>query len=326
MTYEYALSRQERDAVVATEAVAAHPECEITREYRSSALELRWLSRIATPAYDWSSVAESNATFAPSIWKGCTALLQDHSSVARWLSDTKEPESAAFASDVFSLHTHRNSCDHTAVDVPIEPLAALLRNPHALCIANNRNRTFDTTHVLHGSALASQRARPNAERHLYLLYDRSLFDDGALTDTDMLDARLPEVVRIWWWGTSGRFEKWARQPFGTLPNVTRYPMGPVFLEGVTSDDDPIGILKRNTRLHDFATLHVRLEDGARERALLHALENDPEAMALLDDVYYSAAKIGRDGGLVFKENRPLHEAYELFLRFRKAGVRMHGWV
>ncbi|KAK3243021.1 hypothetical protein CYMTET_39472 [Cymbomonas tetramitiformis] len=324
--HEYVVSRGEWKATIGERNPDTDSECKVSREYISSALEARWLARIAKPSYDWSSVLRSNAVFVPSAWTGCTALLQDRSSVTRWLNESRSPENATFGRDVFSIHTYRNSCDHTAIDVPIEPLAALLRNPHALCIANNRNRTFDTTHVLHGSALASSRRRPNAALHLYLMYDRPPFGSSFLLRNGVVDINNLAGARIWVWVRFGQFGKMLRETFGSVPGVAYYEMGALSRGDRANGGDPFRHLKQNSRSHDMVALHVRIEDDERERALLSALENDPEAIALVDDLYYGATESDRDGRLIFRGDRTLLEAYNLFFRFRKAGIRMHGWV
>lgn len=318
---EYAVSRSDvRRSSSKTSQVAASLECRTTREYRSSAMESRWLARARSPTYEWPSSEVPATVFAPSTWAGCTELLRERAHVITWLREVDNPRRALGSGHIFSVHKLRNSCRSEEVDVPIEPLVALLRHPHMPCVAASRDRGFDVAHVLHHGA--DDVAREATDTHLYMIHDRFARRGVSALQRIVSSFRGSRRAYVWRWENVAE-SSGSREDPRPLFNATYHDMGPL---DAGNRSDPISVMRRSARSRDRVLFYVRLEDEARERRLLDTLEKDRSAVALIDDAYYSATDVDARGKLRLRGNRTLLEAYDLLLRFRNAGVRMHAWI
>ena len=258
--------------------------------------------------------------------------------------------SGSNAEATWSIITYRDAAAGTEVNVKLEPLAGIMRDPRPVCTelsltpsSSDRgidSRDFNLLDAAFYASVASKLAAP-ALSASPLPMRALLFDLGA-TRWD------PELVTGFRW-TVESYERlgitfdaifaWEARPTATMAFFGPMPLRlasrthlfnvPVARPGSGGVADALAVLRETARPQDFVVFKLDIDADALEEEIALALLQDDALAACIDDFYFehhsdthgAMDNLGWGSGL----RRSLHESIQLFQAFRKRGIRAHSW-
>jgi len=249
-------------------------------------------------------------------------------SIATWVSQSgiKNPHQELNES-VFSTFLFKNECTAETFKSYIEPLAGISRHP-LFCtegsnyIVNKGYLTVDCNNY------------PKGARAFY-------FDLGASS---------------WTQGGGGASQQWVDHVYRSCGvKFTGYymweasPMNPgdIFKEipddvmpyyhwynipaftGKGAKDNPLTLLRILTRPEDYVVVKIDIDNTLVEYEFVAQILADPELLNLVDDFFWEHHVNVQEmypWWTTQYDKQTLKDTYELFRKFRNAGVRAHSWV
>ena len=260
---------------------------------------------------------------------------------------------------VFSMFIYQRTCPNPAENMvfiePIEPLNGFLRDHRALCpgmmqempqLLKPKTGIMDRRFLLISSKTNSPRIFQLHKTSEYLP-TLLILDIGAGSFNGAIDGTknlgdsqawfmrqfLPKGFRL------GKYIAWEEKPmnaeqyFQNLPDemVTKYTF---YNTRITSDPKgkmyPWRFLVEHA--HDYDHVVVKMDNNqfAVEMELLQQFAGNPSLMELVDEMFFEfhirnppvKEMVPAEGGII---KATLGDAYDLFIKIRQAGVRIHGW-
>lgn len=99
----------------------------------------------------------------------------------------------------------------------------------------------------------------------------------------------------------------------------------------SSPANPLNILKKIASDNDFVALKIDIDNGPGELEFVAQIENDGGLVDLVDEFFFEfhvnfPPMVPIWGASAISEDKYLPDAYGLFSRLRKRGIRAHSWV
>ena len=309
--------------------------------YKSSPLEQWWMDHVG----DNDGRAE----------RFCPQVVKHQRSIRSWLGTTQTVGSAkSFDTQVFSMFTHEVTCGNEPPRMEttyIEPLATALRHPFAGCLRGGKGARET---ILKWNMKGQPKTNIHAlEEKNYLLLQCQqekrisngklmLFDLGASTWDEGIGGSSQE----WFWknyqqcGYSiERMLLWEAKTLSTEDIYRPVPKGAhhayqYFNIPASADrndpSNPLNIVKRVASPEDFVAIKLDIDFAELEMQFVDQMLTDPGLDGLIDELFFEHhvafppfVKCCWDD--TYDKGATLKTSYELFLRFREQGIRMHGW-
>ena len=227
------------------------------------------------------------------------------------------------------------------VDVRIEPLAGILRDPRLPC-ATDLGKTFWLPHdeniqskefiYLH-APLFRDVAALNFSRRRVFLFDlgASTYNDPNMPGLSWLYPRYAneglELTDLYAWELRPKAgnEFFAGMPLALSAATHFYNFG----VDMSREDaaNPLAVLKRVARPEDYVIFKLDIDVTQIEEALVEALLRDPEALALIDDFFWEhhVAIKSMEYWWVIAEGEGVKKTMRYLRALRYHGVRAHAW-
>ena len=285
----------------------------------------------------------------------CPQVVKHQGGVRSWLDTTQTVGSAtSFDAHVFSTFTHEVVCGDQPPRMEttyIEPLAAALRHPFAGCLRGGKGARET---ILKWQMKAQPKTNIHAlEEKNYLLLQCQqekrisngkllLFDLGASTWDEGIGGSSQE----WFWKnyqqcgyTVERMLLWEAKTWSTKDIYRPVPKGAHYAyqyfnvpasAGRTDPSNPLNIVKRVASVEDFVAIKLDIDHAELEMQFIDQMLTDPDLDGLIDELFFEHhvafppfVKCCWDD--TYDKGATLKTSYELFLKLREKGIRMHGW-
>jgi hypothetical protein len=329
-----------------------------SREYISSALEQEWLDHVGQWQNNYCQAADIDAP-AVTTWLTTAAALNPPGA-PRPPASSQQPDPAVFSRYV-STYTcpgdtsssggsstrHQAGVSRVTHTTWIEPLAYGLRHPKALCGPAAGEYLLDKTYLVLATAAdhaATSLHQPCSGRSCQRLY----FDLGAGTFKDSAAAGNHPNSQGWMYDAFKRggleFDRlllWEATVIndtvllGMVPPQLQYKYQyfniPVGLDP-SAPNHPLQMLRALAQPGDFVVFKLDLDNSAVETAVIRELLKDPDLLGLIDSFMFEYHVNFQDmiaagwAGHTVSPDSDLTDAYALFLKLRRRGVRAHSWV
>lgn len=293
------------------------------------------------------------------MWKAdiCKELNRQSNDTAKWIKtveeDLKGPQHQVDTS-IFSKHVYKTASGKTK-ELLLEPLAGILRHPY-YC---------KRPALLNNVALEDRFIVVDGKRKDYLLDKDWLYldwnikemkhDGGGLAKGFYFDAGASD----WTSGAGGASQSWFHSIF-TERGITFD--GGMYLWEVTKHDpvhifnllpnflipfyhwynipcsaekgnanNPIDMIKKLCKPRDFVVFKLDIDTPGVELPLMQQLVEDDVAIGLIDEMFFEYHVRDKYMGPIWgpsSGNMPgdMQTAYDLFLKLRQKGLRIHSWV
>lgn len=322
--------------------------CSIKREYVSSELEQAWLNNVGS----WQASYCSSLHHTEHMTQAWLKAQAVYDAALQQQGDSSHNPVAVLAEQqvldtrIFSKFIATVACSDGSSSrhvTWIEPLAHGLRHPNALCSRGTTvfNRTYlMPAHISEVTALANSKKSTCKGRDCQAIY----FDLGA----SLLQPGPAEAGQGWFFHTYAkqgiafdRYLLWEAYPilptevFKNVPKaeLEKYQFYNIPVTADTQDEaNPINILKRVAQPGDFVVFKLDIDNYKIEAALMAALLDDPDTLALIDEFYhedhvnFSEMMDWWDWNKQYDPHRSLADSYQQFLKLRQLGIRAHPWV
>jgi hypothetical protein len=278
-------------------------------------------------------------------------------SIKIWLDATsKIGLTDSYDASVFSTYTHEVICDDNKPKLEvsyIEPLAGALRHPFAGCL---RGGHASRGNILKWKIAGQPKTNIHAleEKNYLLLHRQSskrlsngklfIFDLGASTWSEGIGGS----SQMWLWHNYRkcgykveRMFLWESKVLATKDIYRNVPKEALFayqyfnLPASADKDDPsnpLNIVKQVASREDFVAIKLDIDNAPVEMRFIDTILNDPELDGLVDEVFFEHhvafppfVKCCWSGVGEYDPSSSILTSYELFLKLRKKGIRMHGW-
>ena len=313
-----------------------YPPLHLTfEEYIPSPWEIEWWTR----ADEWKGRECEILTSLPHVTK-----------VKKWL-DTSEPstriQSQSFfdmsaSCDVFSTLRYRTPSG-TTIDIKIEPLVGILRDPRLPCAVDLGKQTW-TPHndnIQSKDFIFLDPILSRLGRSLGLMQRRViLFDLGASTfnDPDMpglswmypkyasMDLQLTDLY-AWEVRKKEGFTFFESMPLALSAATHFYNFGVDMDAGQDSPANPIAVLKEVARKEDYVIFKIDIEVVRIEEAVVEALIKDLRALELVDDLYWEhhVNIKSMKKWWAIESGDGVKRTMQYLRSLRNRGVRAHAW-
>jgi hypothetical protein len=291
-------------------------------KYVPSRLEKWWNESIATVSKDWDK-------------KGCPKVRADMERYKTWyyFVSSTQAMSVSDDEDVISYHVFRDLCspEENLIKVPIEPLMGLLRHPNAICVSGSFGEVVRKDWlILPNLGYLRMETKPTV-----ILYDlgASLYKSGAGGASQEWFVK-EFAVRGLGFDDIFAWEAVVHGPkaiFKDVPKAMlhklRYYNVPVEQEA-DALHNPLRVLKLSARPQDYVVVKLDIDTPGLELALMKQLLADPEALRLVDELFFeqhtgSTPMVRFWGRNVLGD---VTDSYMLFAELRARGIRAHSWV
>ena len=312
--------------------------CTITKFYKSSLLELKWIRIV-------DEVSEKSHAWT----KGCKVVREDVAQIKTLLGHYEDWKNKSRIEDplpgswqqegIMSYFEVNETCGGVArvMQVPIEPLIGFLRHPAVHCL-NTKQSIVDKNYMfLSNREQIIPRLKTQGVVTRFYLFDlgASLYTSGLGGASqqwfvEVYRERGIEFDRILAWEAS------KHEPNAIFAEYTKDVAGKVSYFNVPAPMDvndkmsPIRMIKTIVRPNDFLVLKIDIDNDPVEIAIIKSFIDDPSFTNLIDEFFFEHHVTNSPmeflgWGLDPKVNN-LTESYDLFVKLRNAGVRAHSWV
>ena len=298
------------------------------KEYISSPYELEWEQNIGA----WQERVCARMSDPDQIGKGdrwaeyVVALNQNDRGILGTNTTIDQ------INEILSRFVYERECDNATRLIYIEPIAGLTRHPY-FC-TRSRDLVVDKSYMLVDWAAAeyAKDAGEHAE-HYYFDAGASSYTAGAggasqgwIVDTYASRSIQFDDILAWEYTPMGAADIFAQIPAAVKPHYHWYniPVSAV----PAHPDNPITNIEALCRQNDFVVFKIDIDTPSLEEPIVYELLNNTHALSLVDEMFFEHHVDIPEmypywgGGMAAR----LSDSYALFLRYRRAGVRIHSWV
>ena len=244
-----------------------------------------------------------------------------------------------------SHHIYQVVGQKRRIRVPIEPIIGLARDPRKCWDVMVENFTQSKEHMIPKSRhlaniLSGTVGNTSRFTMAYSGPEKAiLFDAGATYYSDTGSQSTKWIID--WYGSHGLTIKnvvaWEKKPIDRALHTLGVPRW--LLPGFeynnfaietkpASKRNPVEVIKNKCNKSDFVVFKLDIDNFEVERAIVHQLKGDPDAMALIDDFYFEqhfSNRAMRLHGWYRLYPVKLSYYYGLALPMREQGFRIHYW-